>query len=256
MGRGLKMASTFIGNSTAIQELFKRISEQFTAMFRRKAFLHWYTGEGMDEMEFTEAVMKLREQLSEMTDTKFSILQQSKQEIDRLTSKIELLSNQNGQNIEDVKVYEIEIDNQMQVNKKQISNHLQRKSFGGGQIGLMSNDEHSYKVSKGNESLQSVAQEIINKQNHSRAQSMKSSKYLLMDNDDDDDDDDDEEEKNRYVIEVETEDHEHQILLQTPSEEDDHKSESVDAELIEINDNNKHYKTQTFLTINADADKL
>ena len=38
-----------------IQELFKRISEQFTAMFRRKAFLHWYTGEGMDEMEFTEA---------------------------------------------------------------------------------------------------------------------------------------------------------------------------------------------------------
>ena len=52
--RGLKMSSTFVGNSTAIQELFKRISEQFTAMFRRKAFLHWYTGEGMDEMEFTE----------------------------------------------------------------------------------------------------------------------------------------------------------------------------------------------------------
>ena len=49
------MAGTFIGNSTAIQELFRRISEQFTAMFRRKAFLHWYTGEGMDEMEFTEA---------------------------------------------------------------------------------------------------------------------------------------------------------------------------------------------------------
>ena len=39
------------------QELFKRISEQFTAMFRRKAFLHWYTGEGMDEMEFTEVIM-------------------------------------------------------------------------------------------------------------------------------------------------------------------------------------------------------
>lgn len=24
-------------------------------MFRKKAFLHWYIGEGMDEMEFTEA---------------------------------------------------------------------------------------------------------------------------------------------------------------------------------------------------------
>ena len=41
------------------QELFKRISEQFTAMFRRKAFLHWYTGEGMDEMEFTEVNIML-----------------------------------------------------------------------------------------------------------------------------------------------------------------------------------------------------
>lgn len=52
--KGLKMSATFIGNSTCIQELFKRIGDQFSAMFRRKAFLHWYTGEGMDEMEFTE----------------------------------------------------------------------------------------------------------------------------------------------------------------------------------------------------------
>ena len=50
--RGLKMAATFIGKSTAIQELFKRISEQFTAMFRRKAFLHWYTGEGKLENNY------------------------------------------------------------------------------------------------------------------------------------------------------------------------------------------------------------
>lgn len=63
--RGLKMSGTFIGNSTAIQELFKRISEQFTAMFRRKAFLHWYTGEGMDEMEFTEAESNMNDLVSE-----------------------------------------------------------------------------------------------------------------------------------------------------------------------------------------------
>jgi tubulin beta len=49
------MSATFIGNTTAIQDVFRRISEQFSSMFRRKAFLHWYTGEGMDEMEFTEA---------------------------------------------------------------------------------------------------------------------------------------------------------------------------------------------------------
>ncbi|XP_047563947.1 tubulin beta chain-like [Lutra lutra] len=61
------MSATFIGNSTAIQELFKRISEQFTftAMFRRKAFLHCYTGEGMDEMEFTEAESNMNDLVSE-----------------------------------------------------------------------------------------------------------------------------------------------------------------------------------------------
>ncbi|XP_041048891.1 tubulin beta-4B chain-like isoform X2 [Cetorhinus maximus] len=63
--RGLKMSATFIGNTTAIQELFKRISEQFTAMFRRKAFLHWYTGEGMEETEFTEAESNMNDLVSE-----------------------------------------------------------------------------------------------------------------------------------------------------------------------------------------------
>ncbi|KAJ5744539.1 beta-tubulin [Penicillium manginii] len=63
--RGLRMSSTFVGNSTSIQELFKRIGDQFSAMFRRKAFLHWYTGEGMDEMEFTEAESNMNDLVSE-----------------------------------------------------------------------------------------------------------------------------------------------------------------------------------------------
>ncbi|KAM6529907.1 Tubulin beta chain (Beta tubulin), variant 2 [Fusarium falciforme] len=63
--KGLKISSTFVGNSTAIQEIFKRVGEQFTAMFRRKAFLHWYTGEGMDEMEFTEAESNMNDLISE-----------------------------------------------------------------------------------------------------------------------------------------------------------------------------------------------
>jgi tubulin beta len=63
--KGLKMAVTFVGNSTAIQEVFKRVNDQFTAMFKRKAFLHWYTGEGMDEMEFTEAESNLHDLISE-----------------------------------------------------------------------------------------------------------------------------------------------------------------------------------------------
>jgi tubulin beta len=63
--KGTKMAVTFLGNNTAIQELFKRVNEQFKAMFKKKAFLHWYTGEGMDEMEFTEAESNMHDLISE-----------------------------------------------------------------------------------------------------------------------------------------------------------------------------------------------
>merc|ERR1719411_2207850 len=61
----LPMSVTFLGNSTSIKEIFKRVIEQFTLMFRRKAYLHWYTGEGMDEMEFTEAESNLNDLVSE-----------------------------------------------------------------------------------------------------------------------------------------------------------------------------------------------
>uniref|UniRef100_A0A1I7V9F7 Tubulin beta chain n=1 Tax=Loa loa TaxID=7209 RepID=A0A1I7V9F7_LOALO len=63
--RGTKISATFLGNTTAIQEIFIRITEQFEAMFRRRAFLHWYTGEGMDEMEFTEADSNMKDLISE-----------------------------------------------------------------------------------------------------------------------------------------------------------------------------------------------
>lgn len=50
--RGLKLSATFLGNSTAIQEVFQRIQLAFSSMFKRKAFVHWYTGEGMEQDEF------------------------------------------------------------------------------------------------------------------------------------------------------------------------------------------------------------
>lgn len=55
------MAVTFIGNNTAIQESFERIAQQFRTMFNRKAFLHWYTCEGMDECEFDSAYASILE---------------------------------------------------------------------------------------------------------------------------------------------------------------------------------------------------
>ncbi|SCV67949.1 BQ2448_70 [Microbotryum intermedium] len=60
-----KMAVTFVGNSTSIQDLFKRVGDQMSAMFKRRAFLHWYTGEGMDELEFSEAESNMQDLVAE-----------------------------------------------------------------------------------------------------------------------------------------------------------------------------------------------
>ena len=43
-----RSSATIIANSTSMAEVFQRINEQMKPMFKRKAFLHWYTAEGMD----------------------------------------------------------------------------------------------------------------------------------------------------------------------------------------------------------------
>lgn len=63
--KGVDMTATFVANSTSIQELFRRVHDQFQKMFKRKAFLHWYTNEGMDESEFTEAESNITDLIHE-----------------------------------------------------------------------------------------------------------------------------------------------------------------------------------------------
>lgn len=48
-------ALTMISNSTAIGEVFAKINHKFDMMYAKRAFAHWYVGEGMEEGEFTEA---------------------------------------------------------------------------------------------------------------------------------------------------------------------------------------------------------
>ncbi|CAL1716083.1 unnamed protein product [Somion occarium] len=62
---GQTQSATCLANSTAVQELFKRNLTQFAAMYKRHAFLHWYTGEGMDTMEFAEAESNARDLIAE-----------------------------------------------------------------------------------------------------------------------------------------------------------------------------------------------
>jgi len=44
-----------MANSTAIAEMWSRIDHKFDLMYAKRAFVHWYVGEGMEEGEFSEA---------------------------------------------------------------------------------------------------------------------------------------------------------------------------------------------------------
>ena len=62
---GQKITSTFLGNTTALQDVLKRIMEQYSSMYRRNAFLHWYEGEGMERVEFKEAEQNVKDLIGE-----------------------------------------------------------------------------------------------------------------------------------------------------------------------------------------------
>jgi tubulin alpha len=44
-----------LSNTTAIAEVFSRLDRKFDLMYAKRAFVHWYVGEGMEEGEFSEA---------------------------------------------------------------------------------------------------------------------------------------------------------------------------------------------------------
>merc|ERR1711935_1310519 len=51
----IKRAVCMVANTTAIAEALSKIDHKFDLMYAKRAFVHWYVGEGMEEGEFSEA---------------------------------------------------------------------------------------------------------------------------------------------------------------------------------------------------------
>jgi tubulin alpha len=52
---GVNRAVCMLSNTTAISEAWSALSHKFDLMYSKRAFVHWYVGEGMEEGEFSEA---------------------------------------------------------------------------------------------------------------------------------------------------------------------------------------------------------
>ena len=73
-GKYSSIMGSVIHHTTAIKSIFQRQCSNFKRVYRRKGYLHWYKGEGMDEMEFQEADKNVRDIIVEYQDKQDAVV--------------------------------------------------------------------------------------------------------------------------------------------------------------------------------------
>lgn len=69
-------SAVMIGNNTSITDVFTRINKKYDMMYNRRAFIHWFIQEGMEEGEFPDAremIDQVREDYQAVVDMETAI---------------------------------------------------------------------------------------------------------------------------------------------------------------------------------------